>query len=188
MGDGAYRRMFGHRPRRGVRAEHPKRRGGAHLRFRFMQPEAESATPVDDALDLLLAAAERLHGVRGPRSEPRGDLDHTHERWRLLREVAGGERTVAEVARRLHATRAEVQPMADALVLDGLARYEAHPAPRRAQRIALTAEGARTLDLVDSSARAWVLAASPTQAPAEFEGTRRFLLTVIACADAVAHE
>jgi DNA-binding MarR family transcriptional regulator len=153
-----------------------------------MQPEAESATPSDDALGHLLAAAERLQGVRGPRSQPRRDLDQAHQRWRLLREVAGGERTVADIARRLHLTRAEVQPMADALVLDGLAHYEPNPAPRRAQRVALTAEGTRTLALVDSSARAWILATSPTQAPAEMEGTRRFLLTVIACADAVAHD
>lgn len=153
-----------------------------------MQPEAHSASPPDDALDQLLIAAERLQGVRGRAAERRGELDQAHIRWRLLREVAGGERTVAEIARRLQATRAEVKPMADALVLDGLARYEPNPAPRRAQRIALTAEGARTLDLLDASARAWILATSSDQAPAELEGTRRFLLTVIACAEAVSSE
>ena len=57
---------------------------------------------------------------------------------------------------------------------------------RRAQRVALTAEGARTLASVDSSARAWLLATSHSNTPAELEVTRRFLLTVIACAEAVA--
>jgi DNA-binding MarR family transcriptional regulator len=150
-----------------------------------MQPETDAAPPPDVALDQLLAAAERLQGVRGRAEASRGELDHAHERWRLLREIAGGQRTVAEIARRMHATRAHVQPMSDALVLDGLARYEANPAPRRAQRVALTAEGARTLASVDTSARAWLRATSNTNTPSELEVTRRFLLTVIACAEAV---
>lgn len=150
-----------------------------------MQPETDPAPAPEVALDQLLAAAERLQGVRRRGEVSRGDLDHAHERWRLLREIAGGERTVAEIARRLQATRAHVQPMTDAVVLDGLARYEPNPAPRRAQRVALTAEGTRTLASVDSSARAWLLATSHTNTPAELEVTRRFLLTVIACAEAV---
>ena len=63
-----------------------------------MQPEADPATPPDDALDRLLVAAERLQGVRGRSAERRGDLDQAHIRWRPLRADAGGERTVAEIA------------------------------------------------------------------------------------------
>jgi len=58
-----------------------------------------------------------------------------------LQQLAGGPRTVADIAERLGLARQGVQRVADLLVADGLAAYADNPRHRRAKLLTLTDAG-----------------------------------------------
>ena len=74
----------------------------------------------------------RLNGlliaVGDAMAEPSGQ---TSARWRVLAAIGEAPLTVAQIARAWWLTRQSVQRVADVLVKDGLAAYEANPSHRR---------------------------------------------------------
>jgi DNA-binding MarR family transcriptional regulator len=79
----------------------------------------------------------------------------TQARWQLLSVVSEGDWTVSDAARRLGLSRQAVQRVADAIVDEGLARYEDNPAHRRAPLVRLTPRGVDALDTITDRSSAW---------------------------------
>lgn len=80
----------------------------------------------------------------------------THARSMCLQQIVGEPRTVANIAARLGTTRQSAQRVADLLVEDGLAAYTENPRHRRAQLLALTADGHAALSAMRSKHQDWV--------------------------------
>jgi DNA-binding MarR family transcriptional regulator len=84
----------------------------------------------------------RLNGlliaVGDAMAEPSGQ---TTARWRVLAAIGDAPLTVAQIARAWWLTRQSVQRVADVLVKDGLAAYEANPSHRRAKLLRITPAG-----------------------------------------------
>ncbi len=77
-------------------------------------------------------------------------------RWRVLRYIASGETSVAAIARATGYSRQAVQRLADALVSEGSAAYQADGTDRRMQRIELTLAGQRTVEQLEAHFDVWV--------------------------------
>jgi DNA-binding MarR family transcriptional regulator len=116
----------------------------------------ESRTPAGDAFTALLTQViqlTRLFTAAGEAlAEPAGQ---TLARWLVLETVQDRPATVAQVARTLHLARQSVQRLADLLVRDGYAVYEANPHHRRAKLLRLTPQGRSALDTIQTAQRAW---------------------------------
>lgn len=107
-------------------------------------------------LPLVLADVYELAGVLRRRGdELAGTVGQTQARWQVLSVVSDGDWTVSAAARRLGVSRQAVQRVADALAADGLVRYEADPADRRAPMVRLTAGGAEALATINRAAARW---------------------------------
>jgi DNA-binding MarR family transcriptional regulator len=91
------------------------------------------------------AAGEALARVGG----------QTLARWVILDAIEDGPATVAQVARRRGIARQAVQRVADLLVADGLAAYEANPRHRRAKLLWPTQRGREVLRVISEAQRPW---------------------------------
>jgi DNA-binding MarR family transcriptional regulator len=96
-----------------------------------------------------LAGALRRHG-----DELASAIGQTQARWQVLSVVSAGDWTVPDAARRLGVTRQAVQRIADLLVDDGLATYDANPGHKRSPFLRLTPDGVAALDAIDTAASA----------------------------------
>jgi DNA-binding MarR family transcriptional regulator len=76
-------------------------------------------------------------------------------RWQVLAAVEDSPASVADIARALSLARQSVQRIADALVADGVARYQDNPAHRRAKLLALTVPGRRALRTIQAAQAEW---------------------------------
>jgi DNA-binding MarR family transcriptional regulator len=99
---------------------------------------------------LTLAAA--LHEAGNLLAAPAGQ---STARWQVMAAVEEAPAAVAEIARTLSLARQSVQRVADALVADGVARYEDNPAHKRAKLLALTPQGRRTLRRIQAAQARW---------------------------------
>jgi DNA-binding MarR family transcriptional regulator len=70
-------------------------------------------------------------------------IGETQSRWQVLSAGSDGDKTVAQIARRLGVTRQNVQRVADELVADKLARWEKNPAHKNSPVVQLTSAGRR---------------------------------------------
>jgi len=95
----------------------------------------------------LMAAGERLTKSTGL----------TSARWQVLSAVVRAERleTVANISRIMGLTRQAVQRVADDLEKHGFVTFEPNPHHKRAQLVAVTAEGLRAFELIKSRQVPW---------------------------------
>ncbi len=118
--------------------------------------ESESRTPAGDAFTTLLGQVigltRRFTTVGEALAKPAGQ---TLARWLVLETIQDQPATVAQIARALLLARQGVQRLADLLVQDGLAVYEANPRHRRAKLLRLTPQGHSTLRTIQTAQRAW---------------------------------
>jgi DNA-binding MarR family transcriptional regulator len=109
-----------------------------------------------DAVSELVVHVFRLNGllmaVGDAMAEPSGQ---TSARWRVLAAIDKTPLSVAQVARAWWLTRQSVQRVADVLVRDGLATYEANPNHRRAKLLRITPAGLSALHEIRLRQRAW---------------------------------
>ena len=94
---------------------------------------------------LLLEAGDRLTRPAGQSSA----------RWRVLAAAGTAPMSVPDIARAWNLARQSVQRLADALVGDGLLRYEENPNHRRSKLVALTPVGRVVLNDIEARQRAW---------------------------------
>jgi DNA-binding MarR family transcriptional regulator len=98
----------------------------------------------------------RLNGllvaVGDAMAEPSGQ---TSARWRVLAAIGEAPLSVAQIARAWWLTRQSVQRVADVLVKDGLAAYEANPSHRRAKLLRITPAGLSALREIRLRQRTW---------------------------------
>jgi DNA-binding MarR family transcriptional regulator len=109
-----------------------------------------------DAVSELVVKVFRLNGlliaVGDAMAEPSGQ---TSARWRVLAAIDKTPLSVAQIARAWWLTRQSVQRVADVLVRDGLATYEANPNHRRAKLLRITPAGLSALHKIRLRQRAW---------------------------------
>jgi len=100
------------------------------------------------AADLFDAAgAMRRDGEAIARTE-----GQSQARWQVMWIAATGRLSVPSIARRLGITRQSVQRIADELVDDGLATFEANPDHSRSPLLVLTEDGAAILGRLNEAA------------------------------------
>jgi DNA-binding MarR family transcriptional regulator len=113
-------------------------------------------TPAGHAFTDLVVQTLRLHGLLiaagNAMARPSGQ---TEARWQVMDVIDHGPATVAEISRVFGLARQSVQRTADALVREGLARYEENPRHRRAKLIRLTPSGVSVLRKIQVAQRAW---------------------------------
>jgi DNA-binding MarR family transcriptional regulator len=98
----------------------------------------------------------RLHGMLTAAGDALAQpVGQTTARWRVLAAVEQAPMTVAQIARAWSLARQSVQRVADLLERDGLVRYEANPAHRRASLLRLTPEGRSVLRRIQAAQREW---------------------------------
>lgn len=79
----------------------------------------------------------------------------TLARWLVLEAIQERPATVADVAREMGQARQGVQRLADVLVANGDATYQANPRHRRASLLAITPAGLASLREIQDAQRAW---------------------------------
>jgi len=113
-------------------------------------------TPAGDALtDLIMQVVRLIRDFTAAGEALARPAGQTLARWLVLEAVQDQPATVAQIARQMHLARQGVQRLADVLVRDGLAVYEANPAHRRAKLLRLTSEGRSALRTVQAAQRSW---------------------------------
>jgi len=79
----------------------------------------------------------------------------TSARWRVLAAIEDEPLTVPQVARAWWLSRQSVQRVADVLVDEGYAEYEANPGHRRSKLLRITPRGNSALQEIRRAQRAW---------------------------------
>jgi DNA-binding MarR family transcriptional regulator len=111
----------------------------------------------EDAFQDVLLALFRLHGqVLHAADVMSADAGLSGARWQVMRVIARRPMTVSQVARRLGLQRQSVQRTADGLRERGLAEVLPNVDHLRAGLLALSAEGRRTLAVLEERQEAWL--------------------------------
>jgi DNA-binding MarR family transcriptional regulator len=97
-------------------------------------------------------------------------MGQTQARWQVMWIAATGAFTVPAIARRLGVTRQNVQRIANDLVADRLASFDANPDHRRSPLLRLTPHGREVLDEINRAGERRNL---QTAAELGDDGTRR---------------
>ena len=79
-------------------------------------------------------------------------VGQTQARWQVMSAASADPRTVPQIARRLGVTRQNVQRIADLLVAESWASFEANPDHRGSPYLVLTRRGRTALDQITSAA------------------------------------
>ena len=116
----------------------------------------------------ITAAGEALARVGG----------QTLARWVILDAIEDGPATVAQIARRRGIARQAVQRVADLLVADGLAAYEANPRHRRAKLLRPTQRGREVLRVISEAQRPWADALGAEIGEARLRRTRALVAEI----------
>jgi DNA-binding MarR family transcriptional regulator len=120
------------------------------------EDQPPSRTPAGDAftafLGQVIGLTRRFTTAGEALAKPAGQ---TLARWLVLETIQDRPATVAQIGRTLHLARQGVQRLADLLVRDGLAAYEANPAHRRAKLLRITPQGRRALRTIQTAQAAW---------------------------------
>jgi DNA-binding MarR family transcriptional regulator len=115
------------------------------------------ANAADAAFQDALLALFQLHGqVLEAADAMSADVGLSGARWQVLRVVAREPMTVSQVARRLTLQRQSVQRSVDQLAADGLVELRANRDHQRASLVALSGQGAATLDRLEARRSAWI--------------------------------
>jgi DNA-binding MarR family transcriptional regulator len=113
-------------------------------------------TPAGDALSLVVVRVFQLSGLLlksgDALAKPQGQ---TSARWQVLAAIETAPASVAAIAHMLSLARQSVQRVADLLVEDGLAEYEANPAHRRSPLLRLSERGRAVLSRLQAAQRPW---------------------------------
>jgi DNA-binding MarR family transcriptional regulator len=127
--------------------------------------DAVNSTPTDasvtrtqagEALTALILRVVRLSTLFTARGESLARAGgQTLARWVVLDAAATAPTTVADIARMLGYARQSVQRVADLLVADGLATFEANPRHRRAKLLRPTPAGRRILRRITAAQKEW---------------------------------
>lgn len=120
------------------------------------------------------AGALRLHGDRTA-----AQVGQSQARWQVLSVFSEGDWTVATAARRLGVTRQSVQRIADLLVEDRLARYEANPRHNGSPLVRLTDAGESALAVISTASLAWRRAAAAGISDEHIAITREVLRVLV---------
>ncbi|MGC1781627.1 MAG: MarR family transcriptional regulator [Acidobacteriaceae bacterium] len=109
-----------------------------------------------DTIPLLVADVFQLAGAfRRWGDSIAAEVGQTQARWQVLSAASVGDRTVAQLARRLGLSRQGVQRAADLLVADGLAQYAENPHNERSPHLRLTKTGTQSLATLTAAASAY---------------------------------
>ncbi|MPZ56763.1 MAG: MarR family transcriptional regulator [Rhizobiales bacterium] len=121
-----------------------------------------------------LAGAFRDHGERIART-----AGQSQARWQVMSAASAEPKTVAQVARRLGITRQGVQRLADLLVREDMAEYQANPDHRGSPHLILTRQGRSALAKLTAAADAYHTAVAAPLSEAELrrvhDGLKRLL-------------
>jgi len=113
-------------------------------------------SPAGEAFNNVLLLVLRLHGSFTAAGEALArPAQQTLARWVVLDQCRDAPATVSDIARRLRLARQSVQRIADLLVADGLAAYQANPHHQRAKLLELTQDGRTALHTIDAGQHAW---------------------------------
>ena len=119
------------------------------------EPQSSRTAP-GDAFSALVVKIVKLNGrllVAGDAlAKPTGQ---TSARWQVLAAAEHEPATVAQIARALELTRQSVQRVANVLVAERLASFEANPKDKRADLFTLTKTGQATLREIQMRQRVW---------------------------------
>ena len=111
----------------------------------------------DDAFQEVLLALFRLHGqVLHAADVMSADAGLTGARWQVLKVIARRPMTVSQIARRIGLQRQSVQRTADSLREQGLAEVLPNVDHLRAGLLGLSAEGRRTLAVLQERQQSWL--------------------------------
>ena len=120
------------------------------------EDQPPSRTPAGEAFTTLLGQVigltRRFTTAGEALAKPAGQ---TLARWLVLETIQDRPATVAQIARSIVLARQGVQRLADVLVRDGLAVYEANPRHRRAKLLRITPQGRRALRTIQTAQAAW---------------------------------
>jgi DNA-binding MarR family transcriptional regulator len=109
-----------------------------------------------DTIPFLVADIYQLAGAfRRWGDSIAAEVGQTQTRWQVLSAASAGDRTVAELARRLGISRQGVQRTADLLVTDGLVQYAKNPDNERSPHLCLTRAGTQSLATLTAAAGAY---------------------------------
>ena len=126
-----------------------------------------------DAFSALVVQVLKLSGALAAAGDalakPAGQ---TAARWQVLAVVEDAPATVAAIARTLAHTRQSVQRIADALVQDGLGRYVANPAHRRAKLLELAPAGLHALRTIQAAQAVWARRIAKDKEPEHLDRLR----------------
>jgi DNA-binding MarR family transcriptional regulator len=141
------------------------------------RPDKHRLVPLIIADIYQLAGAFRDRGEATARS-----VGQTQARWQVMSAASAEPKTVPQIARRLGVTRQGVQRLADLLVREGAAVYQANPDHRGSPHLILTTRGRTTLAKLTAAATGQHAAlAAPLSATALrdiHDGLKRLLAAV----------
>ena len=103
----------------------------------------------------------------------------TQARWQVLSAVSAERKTVPQVARRLGVTRQGVQRLANLLVAEGAATFEANPDHRSSPHLVLTERGRFDLARLSKAAEAYHAAVARRMTVEDLESLRAGLKRLI---------
>ena len=113
-------------------------------------------TPAGEAFTNLVLNVFRLNGLLLEAGDHlAAPVGQTSARWQVMGCIDDKARSVAEIAHNMGLARQSVQRIADLLVKDGLATYEANPEHKRAKLLKLNAKGLKALRTIERAQRAW---------------------------------
>ena len=128
-----------------------------------------------------LAGALRRHHEYMARA-----VGQSQARWQVLSAASAEPRTVPQIARRLGVTRQAVQRLADILVREALAAFEANPDHRGSPHLVLTEPGKAALARLTEAAEAYHRAIAGQVEAGELRDMHAGLRRLVAVLDRVA--
>ena len=138
------------------------------------RPDKRQLVPLIVADIFQLAGAFRDKG-----EQIAGTVGQTQARWQVMSAASADARTVPQIARRLGVTRQGVQRLADLLVQERIATYQANPDHRGSPHLILTPQGRTALARLSATADVYHAAVATLLSAAEFQhlhdGLRRLL-------------
>jgi DNA-binding MarR family transcriptional regulator len=99
----------------------------------------------------------------------------TLARWLVLEAIQNRAATVADIAREMGQARQGVQRLADVLVDNGDAMYQANPRHRRANLLEITPAGLASLRAIQRAQRTWADQLGEELGTADLESAKRVL-------------
>jgi DNA-binding MarR family transcriptional regulator len=147
----------------------------------FRTGEAKRLVPLIIADLYQLAGAFRDHGEAIART-----VGQTQARWQVMSAASADAKTVPQIARRLGVTRQGVQRLADLLVQEGMAAYQANPDHRGSPHLILTAKGGTVLAALTAAADTYHAAVARSLSAADLRGIHAGLRRLLNAADRTA--